>query len=194
MLTISNQLTLRASSCTLYRAQLLRIAFLVTRVLMLARLAEIRPFGYYLSWESGTQIPYLDKEIQHHLKRKESARCAAKRHNSAFYLTDKNRTMVSVWSVRIYERKWLLVSADVRGEGKRDEALRTFAKSRVSSDMVVQKNRKIGNSGLRKWEKNREINGTFVDKDSLPVPRQGYNKGYESSASTFTNFRSTFKA
>ena len=38
-----------------------------------------------------------------------------------------------------------LVSADVREEGKRDEALRTFAKSRVSSDMVVQNNRKIGN-------------------------------------------------
>ena len=33
---------------------------------------------------------------------------------------------------------------------ERDEALRTFAKSRVSSDMVVQRNRKIGNSGLRK--------------------------------------------
>ena len=150
MLTISNQLTLRASNCRLYRAQLLRIAFLVTRVLMFARLTEIRPFGYYLSWESGTQIRHLDKEIRHHLKRKESARCAAKRHNSAFYLTDKNRTMVSVWCVRIYERKWLLVSADFRGEGKRDEALRTFAKSRVSSDIVVQTNRKIGNSGLRK--------------------------------------------
>ena len=57
--------------------------------------------------------------------------------------------MVSVRCVRIYERKWLLVSADVRGK-ERDEALRTFAKSRVSSDLVVQRNRKIGNSGLRK--------------------------------------------
>ena len=44
MLTISNQLTLSDSNCRLYRDQLLRIAFLVTRVLMLARLTEIRHF------------------------------------------------------------------------------------------------------------------------------------------------------
>ena len=151
MLTISNQQTLRASNCRLYRAQLLRIAFLVTRLLMLARLTEIRPFGYYFSCKSGTQIRHLDKEIRHHLKRKESARCAAKRHNSAFYLTDKNRTMVSVCLMRPYLRTEVVACFSRRSwRRNRDEALRTFAKGRVSSDMVVQKNRKIGNSGLRK--------------------------------------------
>ena len=74
--------------------------------------------------------------------------------------------------------------------------------------MVAQTNRKMGNSGLtkigkildnrklciKKHEKNRKINSTFVGKDSLPAPHQGYNKGYESSASTFAGFRSTFAA
>ena len=55
------------------------------------------------------------------------------------------------------------------------------------------KNRKIGNSGLRKQEKKRKINGTLVDKACLPAPHQGYNKGFESSASTFAGFRSTLK-
>ena len=30
--------------------------------------------------------PWIDKEVRHLLKRKESARCPAKKHNSAFYL------------------------------------------------------------------------------------------------------------
>ena len=44
--------------------------------------------------------------------------------------------------------------------------------------MVAKKNRKIGNSGLRKWgkkEKNNKINMTFINKDSLLAPHQGYN-------------------
>ena len=32
-----------------------------------------------------------------------------------------------LWLVRIYEQRWLLVSADVRGEGRSDEALRASA-------------------------------------------------------------------
>ena len=52
----------------------------------------------------------------------------------------------------------------------------------MSSGIVAQTNKKIGNPGLRKignfvlkkWEKNRKINSTFVDKDSLPTPHQGY--------------------
>ena len=45
--------------------------------------------------------------------------------------------MTPVWCVRIYERKWLLVSADVRREGKRGEALRTFAK-RLSAVVMLK--------------------------------------------------------
>ena len=51
---------------------------------------------------------------------------------------------------------------------------------RVSSGMVAQKNRKIGK---KKWEKNKKIKSTFVDKDSYPAPHKGFNKGYESSDS-----------
>ena len=43
-------------------------------------------------------------------------------------------------------------------------------------------------------EKNRKINSTFVNKDGLPAPHQGCNKGYEFWASTFAGFRSTFVA
>ena len=39
-----------------------------------------------------------------------------------------------------------------------------------------------------------KIKSTFVDKGSLPAPHQGYNKGYQSSDSMFTGFRSTFVA
>ena len=39
-----------------------------------------------------------------------------------------------------------------------------------------------------------KIKSAFVDKDNLPAPHQGYNKGYESSDSMFTGFRSTFAA
>ena len=53
---------------------------------------------------------------------------------------------------------------------------------RVSSRMVAQINRKIGKSGLRELVKignfvlkNRKINSTFLDKDRLPAPHQGYN-------------------
>ena len=68
--------------------------------------------------------------------------------------------------------------------------------------MVAQKNRKlriekigkIGNFVFKKKEKNRKINSSFVDKDSLAAPHQGYNKGYEFSASMFAGFRSTFAA
>ena len=62
--------------------------------------------------------------------------------------------------------------------------------------------KKIGNSGLRKIGnfvlKNRRKIGKsvvgFVGKDSLPAPHQGYNKGYESSASMFAGFSSTYAA
>ena len=63
-------------------------------------------------------------------------------------------------------------------------------KGRVSSGMVAQKNRK--NSKL--CIKNRKIKSTSVDRDSFPAPHKGYNKGYESSDSMFTGFRSTFAA
>ena len=33
-----------------------------------------------------------------------------------------------------------------------------------------------------------------MDKDSLPAPHQGYNKGHESSDSMFAGLRSTFAA
>ena len=72
-----------------------------------------------------------------------------------------------------------------------------FEMFRVSSGMVAQKNRKLGKTGnfaFKNRRKNRKIKSTFVDKDSLPAPHQGYNKGYASSASTFTGFRSTFTA
>ena len=69
---------------------------------------------------------------------------------------------------------------------------------RVSSAMDVQKNRKLRIETIGKIRnfvlKNRKINSTFVHKDSLPAPHQGCNKGYESSASTFVGFRSTFVA
>ena len=63
--------------------------------------------------------------------------------------------------------------------------------------MVAQKNRKLGKTGnfaFKNRRKNRKIKSTFVDKDSLPAPHQGYNKGYEFSDSMFTGFRSTFAA
>ena len=59
MLTISNQLTLRVSNCRLYRAQLLRIASLVMRMLMLARLTGNPPF-----WVLITQIS-LRQKVRH---------------------------------------------------------------------------------------------------------------------------------
>ena len=66
--------------------------------------------------------------------------------------------------------------------------------------MVAQKNRKlriekigkIGNFVLKNRRKMGKSISTFVHKDSLPVPHQGYNKGYESSACTFEGFGSTF--
>ena len=78
---------------------------------------------------------------------------------------------------------------------------------RVSSGMFVQKNRKIGNSGLARIEKIGKI-GNFaltnrrkIGKSKVllstkiaSLPHQGYNKGYESSYSMFTGFRSTFAA
>ena len=57
---------------------------------------------------------------------------------------------------------------------------------------------KIGNSRLRNRKsrklcvKKLEKNSTFVNKDRLLAPHQGYNKGYKSSASRFTGFISTF--
>ena len=58
---------------------------------------------------------------------------------------------------------------------------------------------KIRNSRLRKEEKKnfvlknrRNIYKYFVKKDRLPARHQGYNKGYESSASRFARFISTF--
>ena len=41
---------------------------------------------------------------------------------------------------------------------------------------------------------NRKIDSTFFNKDNLPAPHQGYNKGYKASASTLVGFRSTFAA
>ena len=38
----------------------------------------------------------------------------------------------------------------------------------------IEKIGKIGNFVLKKQEKNRKINSTFVNKDSLPAPHQGY--------------------
>ena len=75
----------------------------------------------------------------------------------------------------------------------------------MSSAMVVKKKKeiaklriekigKIGNFVFKNTEKTRKINTTFVDKDSLPAPHPGYNKGYQSSASMFAGFRSTFVA
>ena len=65
--------------------------------------------------------------------------------------------------------------------------------SRVPSGMVAQKNRKNRKLYIKK-EKNRKINSTFVNKDSLLAPHQGYNRGYKSSAFTFAGFSSTFAA
>ena len=61
--------------------------------------------------------------------------------------------------------------------------------------MVAQKkleNRELRVEKIRKMGENRKINSTFIDKDTLPATHQGYNKGYESSASTFARLRSTF--
>ena len=43
-----------------------------------------------------------------------------------------------------------------------------------TQDSENRKNRKLC---IKKYEKNRKINSTFVDIDSLPAPHQGYNKG-----------------
>ena len=63
---------------------------------------------------------------------------------------------------------------------------------RVSSGMVAQKNRKIGNFVLRNRRKiGKSIVLLLTKTDSLH-PHQGYNKSYKTSASTFAGFKSTF--
>ena len=68
-----------------------------------------RPAGYPPFWilftlislrqELGTQIRHLDKEVRHLLKRKESARCAAKRHNGAYL---KRRIQgIGTWEIKV---------------------------------------------------------------------------------------------
>ena len=57
--------------------------------------------------------------------------------------------------------------------------------------LSIEKIGKIGNFVLKN---RRKINSTFVDKDSLPAPHQGYNRYHESSDSTFAGLRSTFAA
>ena len=52
-----------------------------------------------LRQELGTQIRHLDKEVRHLLKRKESARCAAKRLNSAYL---KRRIQgIDKWEIKV---------------------------------------------------------------------------------------------
>ena len=68
------------------------------------------------------------------------------------------------------------------------------SKKEENRKLRIEKIGKIGNFALKNEEKNRKIKSTFVDKDSLPAPHKGYNKGYESSDSMFTGFRSTLAA
>ena len=68
-----------------------------------------------------------------------------------------------------------------------------FASTGCPVTLRIEKIGKIGNFVLQNRGK-QEINNTFVNKDSLPAPHEGYYKGYKSSACTFAGFRSTFSA
>ena len=69
---------------------------------------------------------------------------------------------------------WKSSSGSV-GERKAIDMWRWLLKKIGKWKLRIEKIGKIGNFVLKNTRKNRKINSTFFDIDSLPAPHQGYN-------------------